>query len=69
MTGPEIDWRPELKAMIRGLENDIERLDPRSPQMLREDLCTQLEREALSSKGLLIRQILFTAVKRLELKT
>ena len=66
---PEADWRPELKALISELEAEIDVLDRRSAQMLREDLSTQLEHEALSSTRLLTRQILFAAVKWLELRT
>lgn len=67
--GPEIDWRPELKALIGKFEADVDALDPRSAQMLREDLSTQLEHEALHSTRLLARQIRLAAVKRLELNT
>lgn len=69
LTGPETDWQPALKALIGALEADVDILDPRSAQALREDLSTQLEHEALSSTRFLTRQILFAAVKWLELKT
>jgi len=67
--GPETDWRPELKALIVELAADADALDPRSAQMLREDLSTQLEHEALHSTRLLARQILLAAVKWLELSS
>ena len=68
-TGPDTEWRPDLKALIREFEADVDALDPRSAQMLREELSMQLEHEALSSTRSLTRQILFAAVKWLELKT
>lgn len=61
--GPEIDWRPELKALIGKFEADIDALDACSAQMLREEPSTQLEHEALHSTRLLARQIRFAAVK------
>lgn len=69
LTGPETAWQPELKALIGNLEADIDALDPLSAQMLRDELCAQLEHEALSSTRLPARQILLAAVKRLELGT
>lgn len=40
--GPETDWRPEFKSLLGKFEADVDALDPRSAQMLREDLSTQL---------------------------
>lgn len=65
--GPETAWQPGLKARIREFEADADALDPRSAQLLREELCAQLEQEALQSTRSLARQILFAAVKWLEL--
>lgn len=64
---PGADWRTELKARIARLEADASALDTNTARSLRDELCAQFEREALHSTRPLAREILFAAVKWLEL--
>jgi len=64
--GPETDWRRELRARIDSFEADANTLDAASARLLREELCAQLEHEALYTARPLGREILFAAVKWLE---
>lgn len=63
---PGSDWRKELRARIDSFETDVDALDADAARMLREELCLQLEHEALHCVRPLARDILFAAVKRLE---
>jgi hypothetical protein len=64
---PGADWQAALRVHIERFEADADALDPGSARMLREDLCAQLEHEALHSARPLTSEILFAAVKQLEL--
>ncbi|MGF1609639.1 MAG: hypothetical protein ACFCUQ_09605 [Kiloniellales bacterium] len=64
---PGTDWQTALGAQIDRFEADASALDPESARTLREELCAQLEHEALHSARPLTSEILFAAVKRLEL--
>jgi hypothetical protein len=64
---PGSDWRKELRARIDSFEADVDSLDVDAARMLREELCAQLEHEALHWARPLARDILFAAVKRLEI--
>jgi hypothetical protein len=61
------DWRAELSAQIERFEADADALDSASARVLREELCEQLEHEALHSTRDLAREILIAALKQLEL--
>ena len=65
--GPRADWRTGLRAQIDRFNVDAAALDSNSAQLLREELCTQLEHEALLSARQTSREILFAATKWLEL--
>lgn len=65
--GPKTDWRTGLMAHIDRFNIDAAALDSNSAQLLREELCTQLEHEALHSTRQTSREILFAATKWLEL--
>ena len=65
--GPGSDWQAALGAEIERFEADAGALDPESARTLREELCVQLEHEALHSARPLASEILFAAVKQLEL--
>ena len=64
---PESDWRTGPKAFIGNFEADASALDTNSAWLLREELCVQLEHEALHSTRPLARHILFAAITWLEL--
>ena len=64
---PGADWRTELEQRIARFETDAAALDTNGARLLREELCAQFEHEALRSTRDLARQILFAAVKWLEL--
>jgi hypothetical protein len=65
--GPETDWQAELRACIDKFEADAAALDSRNALLLREDLSAQLEHEGFQSRRSPAREILFAAVKWLEL--
>ncbi len=65
--GPNDDWRAELTGLVESFEADVEGLERDSGRLLREELCSQLEHEALAAPKPLARQVLLAAVKRLEL--
>ena len=60
--GPGTDWRARLKGHIDSFEADARALAPASARLLREELCTQLEHEAVRSTRPVAREILFAAV-------
>lgn len=64
---PGSDWRKELRARIDSFEADVDTLDADTARTLREELCSQLEHEALHRARPLAREILFAAVKWLEI--
>jgi len=65
--GPRGEWRTGLRAHIDRFNVDAAALDFNSARLLREELCTQLEHEALHSTRQTSREILFAAVKWLEI--
>lgn len=67
--GPGTDWRAELRAHVDNFEADATALDAASTRLLREELCAQLEHEALHNTRPLPREILLAAVKWLELSS
>lgn len=64
---PGADWQTELRARVGQFEADASALDANGARLLREELCTQFEHEALHSTRPLARKILFAAAKWLEL--
>ncbi|RME61930.1 MAG: hypothetical protein D6782_13205 [Alphaproteobacteria bacterium] len=64
---PGADWQTALKEHIARFETDAAVLDTDEARLRREELCAQLEHEALHSTRPLARRILSAAVKWLEL--
>jgi hypothetical protein len=63
---PRQAWLDELHCVLRKIEDEVEILDPVSSRLLREDLCEQLEHEALRARSTYGHDVLLVAVKHLE---
>ena len=63
---PTEQWRKDLDELIRQFEMDAAEIDPREAQSTRDELCGQLEQEALRTTGPRRGAVLSAAVKGLE---
>ncbi|MCU0839538.1 MAG: hypothetical protein MUE49_12580 [Rhodospirillales bacterium] len=63
---PADTWFSELKAVLRGFEAEAARLGARAARHVRDELCAQIEHEALVATRPSQRTILITALKNLE---
>jgi hypothetical protein len=63
---PPDAWRGKLKHVVNGFEQQARQLDPDWARQIRDDLCAQLEHEALAATRDDRRQVLLTALKNLE---
>jgi hypothetical protein len=64
--GPETAWRAELQAAVDQFSADLAGMSAAKASHIRDELCTQLEHEAIVASNQTYRSILLTALKMLE---
>ena len=62
---PEI-WVGELHSVVSGFATEAARFNPRTARHIRDELCAQIEHEALAATREGQRTVLLTALKNLE---
>lgn len=63
---PADTWLIELKSVVRGFQTEVSQLGSHIARHIRDELCEQIEHEALAATRASQRAVLLTALKNLE---
>lgn len=63
---PKEAWAPELRALLSELKGHLSEIEPGSAELVCEELCQQLEHEALQVADAHRREVLSCAIKGIE---
>lgn len=63
---PSASWLTEVQAVVRSFEAEAARYGARTARHIRDELCAQIEHEALATNSPDQRAVLITALKNLE---
>lgn len=63
---PQDDWQAQLRPVIAEFEEDVGKLSIEVARHVRDELCAQIEHEALAASEAHRRTVLFSALKALE---